>query len=103
MSGARNRRVGAVAENRVEAHKQGQGFMVIHTKTGPIDILAWKPDVIQAIQVKATKTPFSGFPPHERKLFLLFAQTLGAMPLLYWWPPDRQRPKIFPANTWPPC
>jgi Holliday junction resolvase len=52
-------------------------------------------------EVKATKTPWSSFPPAERKEFLDLCVTAGAEPMLCWWPYDRQGARWIPPSAWP--
>lgn len=102
---ARNRRVGVAAENTWEARQQRAGWDVYHPKNGPVDLIMFREDQQpQFHQVKKTaRGPFAGFPPADRRRFLQAAAKAGAMPLLVWWPPGKDRPRIFPASTWPPC
>jgi len=69
---------------------------------GVFDVIAVRGDCVRLIEVKSTKTAFSGFPPAAREALLEAAEIAGPMakPELCWWPKNR-KPTFIDPKDWP--
>lgn len=70
---------------------------------GDADLIAGRWDrVPMLIEVKSTKTAFSGFGPDDRTAILAAAELAGFDAWLCWWPKGRRHgPLWIPSHRWP--
>jgi hypothetical protein len=70
---------------------------------GVADVVALKagerPRLIES--KSTTRSPWSGFPPADRRALSEAAKRAGADALLCWWP-KRSEPRFIPEREWPP-
>ena len=94
---------GRAREWDVQEHYERRGYVTVRgAGSKGCDVVALKAGFpVEFIEVKCTKTPFSNFPPAERKAFLEAAEQAGAKPMLCWWPMDRKGARWLPPSTWP--
>lgn len=98
----RNYQKGRQREYDVAERYRRRGYTVVRGAGSHDDLIAGKRGyVTQLIEVKATKTPYAGFGPEERKRMIERADRAGWMPVLVWWPYDRGGPRFLPKEVWP--
>lgn len=95
-------RRGRQREYDVAARYEERGYTVVRGAGSHDDLICGKRGyVTQLVEVKATKTPFSGFGPKERSRLIERAERAGWEPMLVWWPSDRKGPRYIPKEGWP--
>lgn len=97
-----NYKKGANRERQVMALLQKEGYLVCRAagSHGAADLIAIKAGTIYLIQVKRTKSKFSGFGPKERKELCDDAELAGGQAILAWWPANKPLEFIYPID-WP--
>jgi Holliday junction resolvase len=99
----RNYTRGRAREWDVQEHYERRGYVTVRgAGSKGCDVVALKAGFpVEWVEVKASKTPWSSFPPAERKAFLDAAERAGAKPVLVWWPSDRLGPRWLFPDAWP--
>lgn len=95
-------RKGANRERQVMKLLEEKEFLVTRAagSHGAADLIALKKGQIFLIQVKRTKSKWSGFGPKEREELCNDAELAGGQAVLAWWPPNRPLQWIYPMD-WP--
>lgn len=99
-----NYKKGANRERQALKLLREQGYYAERTagSHGVADIIALKAgEKARLIQVKCTKSKWSGFGPEDRELLKQMGQKANAQVELLWWPTDGKGPRYIPSNEWP--
>jgi Holliday junction resolvase len=99
-------RAGIRRERELKARYESKGWTVIRSagSKGAGDLVCGKAGYqTQVIECKTTAAgPFTGWSPSERSRFADDADRAGWLPVLVWWPYDRQGPRFYPGkDSWP--
>lgn len=93
---------GANRERQLMRVLEAEGYLVSRAagSHGAADLIALKNGEILLIQVKATKSKWSGFGPKDRLELLRDAEKAGGKALLAWWGSNKPLQYIEPKD-WP--
>ncbi len=93
---------GADRERQVADVLREDGWVVVRSagSHGLFDLAAFRNGCIRLIEVKATSSPFDGFPPAQRAALLDLATQAGAVAELAHWPAHGQL-RFLDRLDWP--
>jgi Holliday junction resolvase len=94
----------AARERQLVNEARAKGIVAYRTpgSRGAADVVLLDTGTIELVQVKTGgKSPFSGFPPHERRHLLGEARRAGGVATYVWFPGDGTGRHIYPARSWP--
>ncbi len=97
-----NARRGAQRERQLKAAYEARGWRVVRAagSKGAADLVCGKAGYMtQAVQLKSGRSQWPS--PRERAALDEFARAAGWLPIIVWWPPDRQGPRYLPREVWP--
>lgn len=103
----RNKQRGTQRELDVKRVYEKRGYTVIRSagSMGAADLVAGKAGGYQTqlIEVKSgARGPWTGgFNAEARAEFAARAKKAGWLPVVVWWPYDRQGPRFLPEEAWP--